>query len=222
MDKKEPIKVNLSTAIVLCIIAIGIAVFTTVMILNNKSIISQKEKSADDTNQKISSTEKRIDEVKENINIDENQISNTNMEETKENVSLDFENEIEKEQEDDQISKNDFSFMSEFKNTVYQSKREENNYLYRIEFDKNANPTIIVEYISKNGSKIVETYKDFSNVKSDGAAGKVYVTFDYKKTDDAKSEENGEIIYSHVTDNESIGLKLSTTNGEEVDLYKER
>ncbi len=118
-----------------------------------------------------------------------------------------------------QISQDDFSFMSDFKNTVYESEKKENDLWYKVEFNGNSEPTITVSYMQNGTSQIRDTYKLFSDINADGAAGSVYVTFNYRLSNPSKDKVEGSITYNNNTENNEIYLKLYDMENE-IELKK--
>ena len=98
--------------------------------------------------------------------------------------------------------------LPEFKNRVYESEKKENSFWYKLEFDENGKPTITEGYLAGEVSQIVDTYRRFTDVSSEGAAGSVYVTFSYRVLNETGEKVEGRLHYSNNTNNKEIYLKM--------------
>lgn len=75
-------------------------------------------------------------------------------------------------------------------------------------------------YNANGVSQIVATYRRFTDVSIDNAAGSAYVTFSYRLLNETGEKVEGNLKYSNVTENDSIYIKLNTTNNKEIELVK--
>lgn len=114
------------------------------------------------------------------------------------------------------------------KNVTFESKKDENGYNYRIDFDEKGNHTIKIVLLGEGiGSQVYGTYNNFYDIVQSNnwpESGIETASFKFKDLNGIGSEQNGTIQYSLVTNNETIKLKLSVPYGEqqnkEITLYK--
>lgn len=104
------------------------------------------------------------------------------------------------------------------KNRVYESEKKENSFWYKVEFDEKGNPTITEGYLAGGVSQIVDTYRRFTDVSSEGAAGSVYVTFSYRLLNETGDKVEGRLKYSNNTDNKEIYLKMYNKDNNENEV----
>lgn len=113
----------------------------------------------------------------------------------------------------DQSSREDFSFMQQFEDTFYYKNNNVEPKVvefYELKFDDKAKPTIKVGTKSEVNTECYFQTKEITNIKADGAAGTVYVTFDFTAfTPGGETTGNATIRYSNVGDNTKIGIKAS-------------
>ena len=102
----------------------------------------------------------------------------------------------------------------ELKDRVYESEKKENNFWYKLEFDENGKPTIIEGYLAGGVSQISDTYRRFTDVYSEGAAGTSYITFYYRLLNETGEKVEGRLAVSNNTDNSYLRLKMNNSETE--------
>ena len=63
-----------------------------------------------------------------------------------------------------------------------------------------------------------DTYRRFTDVLSEGAAGSVYVTFSYRLLNETGDKVEGRLKYSNNTDNKEIYLKMYNKDNNENEV----
>ena len=96
---------------------------------------------------------------------------------------------------------------------------------YKVEFEESGKPIITMMHIGKkdmNENHMIGTYKRFTDVSIDNAAGSAYVTFSYRLENETGDKVEGRLRYSNNTDNEDIYLRMHNMGKEEADVVLKR
>ena len=108
-----------------------------------------------------------------------------------------------------------FSSLEQFKNLFYKKSNVKTNIegvynFYELCFDKEGKPTIKVGTKSPEQTEVFFVSQEVKNIKTDVAAGTVYVTFDFTAwSPGGDTTGAGTIRYSNVNNNSQLGLKAT-------------
>lgn len=117
--------------------------------------------------------------------------------------------------DESQFETTNFSSLEQFKNLFYKKSSIKTNVegvynFYELCFDKEGKPTIKVGTKSPEQTEVFFVSQEVKNIKTDVAAGTVYVTFDFTAwSPGGDTTGAGTIRYSNVNNNSQLGLKAT-------------
>lgn len=120
----------------------------------------------------------------------------------------------------------DYSVFSSYKGRTYRNedfntKPEGIKENCELKFDENGKPTIKIGYTSDKNTECYFYSKEISNLKSEGAAGTTYVTFDFTAwTAGGDTTGSATISFSNVSEDYTITVSAKVNNNTGTNEYK--
>lgn len=105
----------------------------------------------------------------------------------------------------------DSLLLPDLKNRIYEGQENLTGLWYKVEINEMGKPTITVTSGQGDEKQIVDTYKRFTDVYSEGAAGHTYIYFSYRLLNETGDKVQGVLGLSNNTDNNDIQLRLDNT-----------